>query len=131
VIANEATLKRELSPDSNLKLIRVSSIWTSVFAFYSLFWHALTAVFYLRVCWALVDVTSSLEAGLVNDDSDTVVQKYGRVSERDGIVHAIVIPNYKEEMQTLRETLMVLASHTGARQSYDVSRLTTICLDVH
>ncbi|KAL2212071.1 hypothetical protein CC79DRAFT_1364355 [Sarocladium strictum] len=120
VIANEATLSRELSPDSNLKLIRASSIWTSVFAFYSLFWHALTAVFYMRVCWALVDVTSSLAAGLVNDDSDTAVQKYGRVSERDGIVHAIVIPNYKEEMQTLRETLIVLASHSRARQSYDV-----------
>lgn len=38
-----------------------------------------------------------------------------------GIVHAIVIPNYKEEMDTLRETLEVLSSHPQARDSYDVS----------
>jgi hypothetical protein len=39
----------------------------------------------------------------------------------DRVVHAIVIPNYKEEMDTLRETLEVLASHPQARNSYDVS----------
>ncbi|KAG5987584.1 hypothetical protein E4U54_004934 [Claviceps lovelessii] len=38
----------------------------------------------------------------------------------DGVVHAIMIPNYKEEMDTLQETLEVLASHPQARSSYDV-----------
>lgn len=37
------------------------------------------------------------------------------------VVHAIVVPNYKEEVDTLRETLDVLASHPQARDSYDVS----------
>lgn len=37
------------------------------------------------------------------------------------IIHAIVIPNYKEEIDTLRETLDVLASHPQARACYDVS----------
>lgn len=41
----------------------------------------------------------------------------------DRIVHAIVIPNYKEENDTLRETLEVLASHPQARSTYDVSFL--------
>ncbi|KAH7328395.1 glycosyl transferase family group 2-domain-containing protein [Stachybotrys elegans] len=36
------------------------------------------------------------------------------------IIHAIIIPNYKEEMDTLRETLDVLASHPLAQSSYDV-----------
>ncbi|KAK3397953.1 glycosyl transferase family group 2-domain-containing protein [Sordaria brevicollis] len=36
------------------------------------------------------------------------------------IIHAIVIPNYKEETDTLRETLEVLASHPQARVTYDV-----------
>lgn len=45
-------------------------------------------------------------------DSDTA---------RDQVLHAIIIPNYKEEMDTLRETLEVLASHTQARNTYDVS----------
>ncbi len=40
----------------------------------------------------------------------------------DSVVHAIVIPNYKEEMDTLRETLDVLASHPQARNCYDVSQ---------
>ena len=39
----------------------------------------------------------------------------------DRIIHAIVIPNYKEENDTLRETLEVLASHPQARNTYDVS----------
>ncbi|KAH6608749.1 hypothetical protein Trco_002095 [Trichoderma cornu-damae] len=36
------------------------------------------------------------------------------------VIHAIVIPNYKEEMDTLRETLDVLASHPQAQSCYDV-----------
>lgn len=39
----------------------------------------------------------------------------------NNVVHAIIIPNYKEEMDTLRETLDVLASHPFASTSYDVS----------
>ena len=42
-------------------------------------------------------------------------------SEGHRVVHAIVIPNYKEEVDTLRETLDVLASHPQARDTYDVS----------
>ncbi|KAL2198960.1 glycosyl transferase family group 2-domain-containing protein [Corynascus similis CBS 632.67] len=38
----------------------------------------------------------------------------------DRVIHAIVIPNYKEENDTLRETLEVLASHPQARSTYDV-----------
>lgn len=37
------------------------------------------------------------------------------------IIHAIVIPNYKEELDILRETLDVLASHPQAAACYDVS----------
>jgi len=36
------------------------------------------------------------------------------------VVHAILLPNYKEDFDTLRETLEVLASHAQARTSYDV-----------
>jgi hypothetical protein len=37
------------------------------------------------------------------------------------VVHAIIIPNYKEEVDGLRETLEVLASHPMAHYQYDVS----------
>ncbi|UNI21027.1 hypothetical protein JDV02_007058 [Purpureocillium takamizusanense] len=36
------------------------------------------------------------------------------------IIHVIIIPNYKEELDTLRETLEVLASHPQAHYSYDI-----------
>lgn len=41
-------------------------------------------------------------------------------SEPNNVIHAIVIPNYKEEVDSLRETLDVLASHPQARNSYDI-----------
>ncbi|KAI1779511.1 glycosyl transferase family group 2-domain-containing protein [Hypoxylon cercidicola] len=41
-------------------------------------------------------------------------------AEPDHIIHAIVIPNYKEEVDSLRETLDVLASHSQARYCYDI-----------
>lgn len=42
-------------------------------------------------------------------------------ADAERVVHAIIIPNYKEEVDTLRETLDVLASHPQARDCYDVS----------
>lgn len=37
------------------------------------------------------------------------------------VIHAIVIPNYKEEIDSLKETLEVLACHPQAQTCYDVS----------
>jgi hypothetical protein len=41
--------------------------------------------------------------------------------EQEKIIHAILIPNYKENIDDLRETLAVLATHPQARSTYDVS----------
>lgn len=60
--------------------------------------------------------TSSSEAG----DLDTECYLDPDIAP-DRVIHAIVIPNYKEENDTLRETLEVLASHPQARNTYDVS----------
>ncbi|CAJ2500986.1 Uu.00g038390.m01.CDS01 [Anthostomella pinea] len=38
----------------------------------------------------------------------------------ENVIHAIIIPNYKEEVDTLRETLDVLACHPQARDTYDI-----------
>ncbi|KAM3513088.1 hypothetical protein MY11210_003290 [Beauveria gryllotalpidicola] len=38
----------------------------------------------------------------------------------DSVIHAIIIPNYKEEIDTLRESLQVLACHPHAAMTYDV-----------
>lgn len=63
------------------------------------------------------DSTVTSEAG------DTELDMYTDVDDivDDTVVHAIVIPNYKEDIDTLRETLDVLASHPRAQTAYDVS----------
>lgn len=63
-----------------------------------------------------ISSTSSSEAG----DLDPECYTDGDIAP-DHVIHAIVIPNYKEENDTLRETLEVLASHPQARNTYDVS----------
>lgn len=59
--------------------------------------------------------SSSSEAG----DADSEFFHEGDIAP-DRIIHAIIVPNYKEEIDTLRETLDVLASHPQARNTYDV-----------
>ena len=63
-------------------------------------------------CSASSSEAGDLDTELYMDPTDTVP---------DNVIHAIVIPNYKEEVDTLRETLEVLASHSLARKTYDVS----------
>ena len=41
-------------------------------------------------------------------------------AEFDRVKHLIILPHYKESLDTLRETLGVLASHPNARASYRI-----------
>ncbi|CAK7202791.1 hypothetical protein SEUCBS139899_005518 [Sporothrix eucalyptigena] len=70
-------------------------------------------------------LTSSRASSSANSEAGDVDTEFSTDSEstvtvQDRVVHAIIIPNYKEEMDSLRETLDVLASHPHARSSYDV-----------
>ncbi|KAK4085460.1 CAZyme family GT2 [Trichoderma aggressivum f. europaeum] len=70
-------------------------------------------------------LASSNNNGISSTDSelsDSPSEYYvvGKDVPESPIIHAIVIPNYKEEMDTLRETLDVLASHPQAQSRYDV-----------
>lgn len=69
--------------------------------------------------------STSSEAG---DGDSEFLKDSGADSDPERVVHAIIIPNYKEEMDTLRETLDVLASHPQARISYDVSCRLFLCV---
>lgn len=37
------------------------------------------------------------------------------------VIHAVILPNYGEDLHTLKTTLNVLASHPRARSQYEVS----------
>lgn len=134
-----------------------AGLWTVIFAYYCLFIHVLVAVFPLRSCWAMWDLTRSLKRAAHSkalqslkfahrrrgsstslSSSETLTSSHGSSAsseagdleaelytdgdgEPDRVIHAVVIPNYKEELDTLRETLEVLGCHPQARNSYDVS----------
>ncbi len=66
--------------------------------------------------------SSSSEAG----DIELGLYTDGDV-DHDKVIHAIIIPNYKEDADGLRETLDVLASHAQARTQYDVSAICLFC----
>ena len=78
----------------------------------------------------LVDDKSSMvslsasNASLATPDttiSRVSTPKIGNFDElAESVVHAIILPSYKEDMDTMRETLSVLASHVLAKTSYDV-----------
>ncbi|KAB5536536.1 glycosyl transferase family group 2-domain-containing protein [Coniochaeta sp. 2T2.1] len=134
-----------------------SAICVKLFAYYCLFIHVLVAVFPVRSCWAIWDITRSLKkvarsktlqnvkfpssrrgssASLSSAETLTLALDSSASSSSseaggaeyftdaanpvDSVVHAIIVPNYKEEVDTLRETLEVLASHPQARDTYDV-----------
>lgn len=65
-----------------------------------------------RLSSAWSDGATEIELDLYDD---------GEPQDKGSVIHAIVIPNYKEEVDVLRETLDVLASHPRAQSCYDVS----------
>jgi hypothetical protein len=66
------------------------------------------------------------ESGYDTDRSEsdvelsTVTTETDWDGDRESVIHAIIVPNYKEELDTLRETLGVLGCHPQARTSYEV-----------
>ena len=118
-----------------------------VYVYYTLFIHVLGVLFPLRLCWATKSMIRNLkmvaiqqqaslfrassksakrgEAGdsVDSDSSDSMelsTLKENEWDEKKPLVHAIILPNYKEELDTLRETLDVLACHPQASSSYEV-----------
>lgn len=73
----------------------------------------------------LLSRSSSSSSSEILSRVPTPLTEYDPDSELDDdhVIHAILIPNYKEDLDCLRETLDVLASHVNARCSYDVSFL--------
>ncbi|KAK9375614.1 uncharacterized protein V1513DRAFT_398308 [Lipomyces chichibuensis] len=56
-----------------------------------------------------------------SDEQNAESQVSTQIEDNSGaLIHAIFVPNYKEHLDTLRESLSMLASHCMARSSYDV-----------
>ena len=121
-----------------------------VYVYYTLFVHILGVLFPLRLCWATRSMTKNLkmaiqqpqasptrassnfhsrrgseigyEDSVASDSSDSIALSTLNENEWDEkpLLHAIILPNYKEDLDTLRETLDVLACHPQASSSYEV-----------
>ncbi|CZT48348.1 uncharacterized protein RSE6_09029 [Rhynchosporium secalis] len=66
---------------------------------------------------------SGYENSASSDFSDSETDHWTSASstwDEEPLVHAIILPNYMEDMDTLRETLDILASHSLARSSYEI-----------
>jgi hypothetical protein len=71
---------------------------------------------------SLIDSPVSSHASAVSSDSEDFESGYFADVEQETTqhFHAILIPNFKEDLDILRETLNVLACYPQARDQYDV-----------
>jgi len=111
-----------------------------IFAAYSIFVHLVALGFPIRVsfaCWQLTEKIEEAHARLARDlpfkklqpdlgrlsriDEDADEKSEIRANIQSLVVHVIMIPCYKEDIENLKDTLRVLASHRDALDAYDVS----------
>ena len=109
-----------------------ASVWQWLLSAYTLFLHVLSTIFPLRALMALGNAIRRMKATSDDDNVDWSPPSSGSspnplseaAPESDWIqrvVFAIIIPAYKEDEGTLKNTLQVLAAHPEARFSYHVS----------
>lgn len=89
--------------------------WQILLSAQFLWLHILSTLFPLRAFRALGDVISKIQ-----ETGNTDLDEKHSVERGDNVVFAIIIPAYKEDPETLRRTLNVLACHPQARSSYHV-----------
>ncbi|KAL4923436.1 glycosyltransferase family 2 protein [Aspergillus undulatus] len=134
---------RDKAPESH----PVMNLAQKIFIVYTILVHLNTLLFTGRLSWALVHVldqtskvmkrrtdqymSASEPSSPVAEVSTALDMKDAKraatrlwvaeVAETVGeVTHAIILPNYKEDVDTLRCTLDVLASHPRARTQYEV-----------
>jgi hypothetical protein len=83
---------------------------------YSICVHLLAAAFPIRAYFALRGVIKQLKD--TAEENDQRGRKRSLVIE--SVRHIVLVPNYKEDIHTLRQTLGVLAAHSQAQSSYEV-----------
>ena len=96
-----------------------------VLSVYTVLLHIMSIAFPLRVCWSMIDMNRRMKdaAALMPNIRR---RRAGSVKSDEGDftfpvpLFVIIIPAYKEEVETLEMTLRVLASHSQARHCYHV-----------
>lgn len=96
-----------------------------VLSIYTVVLHIMSIMFPARVCWSMQDMIRRMkEANAVMPN--TRRRRVASMKSDEGDItfpvplFVIILPAYKEEMDTLEMTLKVLASHPQARHCYHV-----------
>lgn len=96
-----------------------------VLSVYTVLLHIMSIAFPLRVCWSMIDMIRRMRDATALMPN-TRRQRAGSVKSDEGDftfpvpLFVIIIPAYREEVETLEMTLRVLASHSQARHCYHV-----------
>lgn len=102
-----------------------------ILAFYAVLLHIISISFPARAVWAISDLTRRIrDAAAIAPVARR--RRVASIKNDEGLItfpvplFVIIIPAYKEDMDTLETTLRVLASHPQARHCYHVSCPTSI-----
>lgn len=94
------------------------------FIFYTIFLHIVLSAIPLRIFrgarLATRQMQAALEVSQQESDQTETSQGRGYQSSPSELVHVSIIPSYKESIETLQDTLRILASHRLAKSTYDV-----------
>lgn len=104
-----------------------------IFAMLSLLIHVLVLISHTRIAcsilaafWDLVEMDYyhklAPRSKFMRNLAKTDKRKPIRDEKMESLVHAIIIPSYKESLGLLQETLRVLASHDLSKNCYEVER---------
>lgn len=96
------------------------------FIFYTICLHVILSALPLRMfrgaMLATREIQGALKASQQESDQPGVPESRSHQSSPSGVIHVSIIPSYKESIETLQDTLRLLASHRLARSSYDVRK---------
>lgn len=94
------------------------------FISYTIFLHIVLSAIPLRIFrgarLATRQIQATLEASQQESDLPENLQGRGHQSSPSELIHVSIIPSYKESIDTLQDTLRILASHRLAKSTYDV-----------
>ena len=99
-----------------------------VLSVYTVLLHIMSIAFPLRVCWSMIDMirrmrdANALMPNTRRQRTDSLKNDEGDLTFPVPLF-VIIIPAYKEEVETLEMTLRVLASHSQARHCYHVCHI--------
>lgn len=117
-------LQRCMPGVSSLMIILLITFSENFFIFYTIFLHVVISAIPLRIFrgarLATQQIRAVLEVSQKESDRSESAQDSSHRSSPSELIHVSIIPSYKESIETLQDTLKILASHRLAKSTYDV-----------